>query len=271
MKRHCFSSTGALNAAFTLIELLVVIAIIAILAGLLLPSLARAKAKAKTTQCINNSKQMAISSKLYCEENNGQFPWTFSLVGSAPQMNRTSWFQYLLPYQGNRQILLCPVRPMTVPTIVNVGGMPIVSQGEVQYPTDGTIVNYAANYQMGGSDWVGTPSWQIKPAREDSIARPASTVYVSDGGTRSTNNANPALCVSLTSVVKPGSWIIPDPGSNVAGSQGANNPADPNWGGQHLRHDERSEVLFSDGHVEGLKNTWYFSGSPWLNPNLGGP
>ncbi|MBI3877963.1 MAG: hypothetical protein HY300_18715, partial [Verrucomicrobia bacterium] len=63
----------------------------------------------------------------------------------------------------------------------------------------------------------------------------------------------------------------PDPGSNVAGSQGAVNPNDPNWGGQDLRHETRSEVLFVDGHVEALQNTWYFSGTPWLDPARGGP
>jgi len=63
-----------LKCGFTLIELLVVIAIIAILAGLLLPALARSKAKANNIKCISNQKQIGISFMMYAGDNDESYP-----------------------------------------------------------------------------------------------------------------------------------------------------------------------------------------------------
>ncbi|HEX2951226.1 MAG TPA: DUF1559 domain-containing protein, partial [Armatimonadota bacterium] len=69
----------SLRRGFTLIELLVVIAIIAILAAILFPVFAKAREKARQTQCMNNQKQLATSVLMYSQEHDEKFPATKSM------------------------------------------------------------------------------------------------------------------------------------------------------------------------------------------------
>src|SRR5580658_5363100 len=103
---------------FTLIELLVVIAIIAILAAILFPVFAQARAQARKTTCLSNNKQVGLALLMYDQDYDEVLPLLFVRSSSTNPQDfipgaTQDWHNLIQPYTKSYQMMICPDSGLT--------------------------------------------------------------------------------------------------------------------------------------------------------------
>ncbi len=231
------------HGGFTLIELLVVIAIIAILAGMLLPALGRAKEMGRATRCKSNLRQMGIALNLYGDDYR-QFPYTVDFSGGR------TWFSQIGKYLNSDGLFNCPSY-----------------RGPSQYSWDENIIRYSGGSY--GYNGLGTGS------------RPAG--YFSHngvlglGGDRPFQTDDPPLPVPVNRVRNPNDMLaIGDSVYNQFGITSFLLTTVDTLRTEKERHQVGLNSVFVDGHVESSSQGKLGARNPearrrWNNDNLPHP
>ncbi|MEO5802188.1 MAG: type II secretion system protein [Verrucomicrobiota bacterium] len=202
-------------SAFTLIELLVVIAIIAILAGLLLPALSKAKAKAQGVSCLSNTRQLTLAWRFYADDHRDFLPhneplppgvvggWVSGWMNFQPSNPDNINMKYLIepqfaklaPYNKNAAIYKCPADQSLVPGLGRRVRSVSMSQA-VGTRNDGTPVS--GPWLPGNADW-NQNTWQTY-GRLSQIIKPNPSLLwvIMDEHPDSINDAGLAVECGLT-------------------------------------------------------------------------
>lgn len=142
---------------FTLIELLVVIAIIAILAGMLLPALNNARARARDSFCRSNLKSLALFADMYADENNDYYFHSYYPTGyNGYETTKRTWMEHLFyNLKVNPKMLECPANPKTF------GGFGVDGKHKVNYMCNRHMFPFHADIPKSRKDIINASSLSL--------------------------------------------------------------------------------------------------------------
>jgi len=207
---------------FTIIELLVVISILAILTGLLLPVLQRARLKGLDTHCMSNLRQLSLAGQMYWDDNNSQ---AFSYWGNSLNGGNTYWFGWLgRGDEGKRRfdiskgVLYKYLKNSSIQTCARLDYI----NDEFKLKATGASYGYGYNLHLDGGS-------SLKPVVMTSLSSPSTVAFLADA----------AQVNTFQSPASKNNPMIEEFYYVNSREQTA-----------HFRHNKESYVAFCDGRVE---------------------
>lgn len=207
--------------SFTLIELLVVIAIIAILAGMLLPAISKARTRAQAASCISNLRQMGTALNMYLVDTKDHLPYG----QPTPDVDGNFWFNELYPYLDNIKVYSCPGADADKTNYDVYADYGVFEEDEGKMPQ-----SYGYNIHLG----VPASMWNAPGASAAPKAVTKSTQL---------RKATPVLADVHTLL-----WMYAHTNYN----QDALVKGETNGGIATRRHSSNANIVFHDGHCESL-------------------